>query len=52
MIGAEVASTIYWLYGSDKEPDIEEKKNPSHASSTNTDKKVRLKIILKKFKQG
>ena len=52
MISVEVASTLYWLYGNDKEPYIEEKKKPAHASSTNTYKKVRLKIILKKSKQG
>ena len=50
MVSAEVASALSQLYGSDNESDGEVNKTPTKTSSTNSDKKVRLKSILNKSK--
>ena len=51
MIGAAVASALSQLSGSKNESDREEKNNPAQASSPNSNRKLRLKIIPNKPKE-
>ena len=51
MMNAAMANTLYQLYTVDNKYDGEYKKKPAQASSTNDNKKVRLKSTLKKSKQ-
>ena len=50
MISVAMAWALSQLAGSDKEYDKKEKKKPAQSYSTNADKKVRFKSILKKFR--
>ena len=52
MVSAAVAIVLSQLAGSDNESDRDKKNNTTQAYSTNSDKKVCLKIILKKSKRG
>ena len=51
IIIADVTSTLSQLSVSENEYSGKEKKNPTSLSSTNGDKTVRLKIILKEAKK-
>ena len=52
VISAEMAFSLSRLAGSDNEYDGEDNKSTAQESSTNADKKVHLKSILKKSKRG